>query len=656
MKKRIVCLIFIAALLFSAAASYAEPGVPVTATEGKRIRILFTSDMHDYFVASEGYVDGQLREHGGAARLKTLIDLYSDESTVVLDAGDFSMGTLLSAGYATDASELRIMGALGIEVTTFGNHEWDFGPEGVSAMLSAAKACGSKLPVLVESSLSFEGELSEEQQMILDKYDEGMIQDYAVLERGGLKIAVFGVMGYNAVECSPTSGQNWIDYKIAAADMVSRLEEEVSPDLVVCLSHSGTESDGQTGEDIDLINEVPGIDVVISGHSHTVYKSAVQVNDTVLGSCGEYNDYLGLMDISVTKDGPVQLLDYKLIPCDEKVAEDEFLSYIEEQFKASVSANYLSRYGYSFDRPICHSNFNTISLPDMYASSQEYTTGDMIADAYLFEARTKGIQDIDVALVALGTIRGSVTEGYLTAADAFRICSLGVGSDGTAGHPLVTAYLTGAELKLLTELDASLGPYVPDIRMSYAGLNYRFNTKRIPLDRVTTVGLARSSGMLELLEDGMLYKVCCNMYAANMLGMVNGLTKGFLTITPKYADGTPVEDFYDCVLTDGDGEEIKEWVALADYWSSFRMGEFGLPEVPLMYLEPQNRKVAYAEGGFDRINNPGRVTLLAVGAGFAVLVIVLLIVTLIRRAVHRAAKQSAAAKAAKAAKAKEAKP
>ena len=145
----------------------------------------------------------------------------------------------------------------------------------------------------------------------------------------------------------------------------------------------------------------------------------------------------------------------------------------------------------------------------------------------------------------------------------------------------------------------------------------------------------RLAGMLELIEDDMLYKVCCNMYAANMLGMLNSLTKGILSITPKNADGTPVEDLYTCALLDEDGREIKEWVALADYWSSFRTGDSGLPEVPLMYSAPQNRKVKYEEGGFARIENPGTVTLAALGAAAALLILIVVIVLLIRRAVLR---------------------
>ncbi|MBR3750089.1 MAG: hypothetical protein IKN28_09475, partial [Firmicutes bacterium] len=70
-------------------------------------------------------------------------------------------------------------------------------------------------------------------------------------------------------------------------------------------------------------------------------------------------------------------------------------------------------------------------------------------------------------------------------------------------------------------------------------------------------------------------------------------------------------------------------------WMSFRTGNSGLPEIPSMYTEPQNRKVKYEAGGISRIDSPGRVTLLVLGGGVVVILLVLTILSLIRRAVER---------------------
>ena len=285
--------------------------------------------------------------------------------------------------------------------------------------------------------------------------------------------------------------------------------------------------------------------------------------------------------------------------------------------------------------PICFSNFDMISVAEMRQTHQEYTTGDLIADSYVFEAKKCGVEDVDVAIVALGTIRGSVRFGPLSVSDAFAICYADDTEEGRDGYPLICVYLTGKDLKYLTELDASLGPGYPELRLSYSGLNMRFNTKRIPLDRVTNLGLARSGGMLELIEDNMLYKVCCNLYAARQVDRLNALTKGFMTVVLRDENGEPLEGFENCVLRTEEGTEIKEWQALADFWASFRIGPSGLPEIPVLYSEPQSRKVKYEEGGLARIENPGRVTLFVLGLAAFLILVLFAVIHLIRRSLAR---------------------
>lgn len=599
---RILTFSVSAVLLLSAVFS-----VPVLAEpEGKTVKILFTHDIHSYFDVTKGMVDGKIREHGGAARLKTLLDRNRDENTLYLDGGDFSMGTLLQAGYTTDACELRLLGELGCDVTTLGNHEFDFGGKGVAQMLESALDSKDPLPQLVQSNMKVTGKLTKEQQKLSDAMKKYGAKSYTVLKVNGLKIAVFGLLGIDGIECAPTSGMDFTDYIESAKKTVEEIKEKEKPDVIVCLSHSGTSEDGKTGEDIDLAKEVPDIDLILSAHAHTKYDKPVTVGETLIVSSGEYLSYLGSIELSVGKDG-VKCKNYKMIPCDGSVAEDAAVKEKVERFKNDICKNYLAKQNVGYDDVICRSPFDFISLKEMYATHDEYPMGNLIADSYIYEAEKNGIKDIDVALVGLGTVRGSFLKGDITVSDAFEICSLGVGADGSAGHPLLTAYITGEELKLLVELDASLGPVVSSIKMSYSGLNYTFNTKRVLLDRVTDIYLVRKDGKHEQIEDKKLYKVACNMYAANMLGMLNSLTRGILKIVPKYADGTPVKDFYTCSLKNSNGDEIKEWVAFMNYLSSFPKKN-GVPEIPAHYAAKEGRKNKISKGGLDIIKDPGIAT------------------------------------------------
>lgn len=581
--------------------------------QARELRILFTHDIHSYLDSSVGIVDGKKRTYGGAARLAHLIDENRTGSTLIVDAGDYSMGTLYQTGFTDNSYELRMLGRLGYDVVTFGNHEFDLGGYGLARSLDSARTIageeGVRLPEIVQSNIDFTGELTPEQQALRTSMEDYGVKPYIIKDVDGIRVALFGLEGIDSIECAPTSGQKWTGYIEAAQKTVSEIGDRA--DVIICLSHTGTDGNGD-GEDIDLIKAVPGIDVIISGHSHTDYPKAQIVNDTILGSSGCNLENMGLMDLEISPgsenaaDGSkkIRLADYRLLPIDEAVPENQSVRQELKKYKQSITDGYLKKYagGGHPDDIIAFSETDFISVGEMEECHEEFNIGNLIADSYMHEARANGIDDIDVALVGLGTIRGTILKGPVRLSDAFEICSLGAGSDGSAGHPLVGAYITGAELKLFVELDASMGPMVSYIKMSYSGLEYKFNESRMLLDRVTDIHIVRPDGTREEIDDDKLYKVSCNMYAANMLGMLNGLTKNTLTIVPKNADGTPVEDLYSMVLKNKDGQEIKEWVAFKNY-----LGDLGTITEDM--AKPQGRKIKYSEIGIDQVRKPGLPTI-----------------------------------------------
>ena len=617
------------------------------APEQRKVRIQFTSDMHSYLDVTRGNVNGEIREHGGVSRLATLLRKHAGEvdyDSIYLDGGDFSQGTLFQAGYRSEATELKMLGELGCTAATIGNHEWDLAGQGFADMLKTAISKSDYLPPLLCANLDFSGELTGQQNYVantLKKYIEKSGQDHignTIIEtKEGIKIGLFGISGEESIADSPTSGMKWRDGIEAATEQVEYLKDKC--DMIVCISHSGVdpveEGEEQTGEDIELAKAYPDIDLIISGHSHSFLFEPVMVGDTLVVASGEYLDYMGYVDASIAEDGSVTFDNYALDIIDDTVDKDPVIQAAVDSYRARIDKEYVSKWNLQMDWVIAHCGWDFVSLADMYATHKEYPMGDLIADSYLYEANKNGIHDIDVALVGLGTIRGSLTEGDVTVADAFEICSLGAGKDNSSGHPLVSAYITGAELKLLTELDASLGPLVSSIKMSYSGLEYSWNTKRALLDRVTSVHLVRPDGTREKIYDDKMYKVCCNMYAANMLGMLNSLTRGILKIVPKFKDGTPVENFYDCELVDKEGREMKEWYAFADYLSSFATNDQNVPEISSAYVSTQGRKVKYEKSGLAAIENPGATTI----ASMVGVVILIVLLMLINRKVRRKRKK-----------------
>ena len=138
---------------------------------------------------------------GGFARINTLIQEQKAKNpdTLVIDGGDFSMGTLIQTVFETQAAEIRMLGYMGCDVTTLGNHEFDYRSKGLANMLNSAAESGDDLPAMVVCNVDWESMeaagLSEGQQLIRDAFDEYGVSDYVVLEKGDTDIAVVGVFG-----------------------------------------------------------------------------------------------------------------------------------------------------------------------------------------------------------------------------------------------------------------------------------------------------------------------------------------------------------------------------------------------------------------------------------------------------------------------------
>ena len=152
--KRVIVLILIVMLCMPLLT-----GVQTEAADGeKHLDVLFTHDTHSHLNSYSTIVNGKQKEVGGFARIKTLIDEKKKENpdTLILDGGDFSMGTLIQTVYTTEAAELRMLGYLGCDVTTFGNHEFDYRSGGLADMLKTAKNSGETVPKLVVCNVDWD--------------------------------------------------------------------------------------------------------------------------------------------------------------------------------------------------------------------------------------------------------------------------------------------------------------------------------------------------------------------------------------------------------------------------------------------------------------------------------------------------------------------
>lgn len=587
-------------------------GLVATAQEEPtEVTILFTHDLHSHLLPSTRS-DGS--QFGGYARLMTVIQEQKtlDPDAILVDAGDFSMGSLFQTAFTTTATELRTMGAMGYDATTFGNHEFDYLPSGLVAMLNAAVASGDPLPAIVDANYlpPVEGQEGYDAQdaMVWEALDNYGVEDYVILERGGAYYVIFGLVGYDSDDCAPNSGMILEDPAVAAQRVVDEATAEcvekygVEP-LVIALSHSGT-SGGQ-GEDVDLAQKVNGIHVIVSGHTHTILEQPLYVNNTYIVSCDEYGKNLGVIKMAYDMDGTAELINYELIPINEDVAEDPAMASLVEYYKGEVESNYLSKYGVSFDEVLLNNPYEFDSAGATASTAHESTLGNLFSDAYKWAVEQTTGLNVDVALTAAGVIRETIPVGNVTVSDVFNAASLGVGTEGE----LIGVYITGADLMNAFEVDASVYPLMHSAQLFMSGAEYSFNTGRMIFNKVDHAMLRRNDGTLEAIDKDKLYLVVTGMYAGQMLGSVEETSMGLLTITPRDAQGNPiaVADLKNYVVHDKNGNPLKEWYAITSYLK--QMGG----TMDEHYRQIDGRKVIYTSSKpADLLRNANKFTYLFV--------------------------------------------
>lgn len=568
----------------------------------KTATILFTHDLHDHFLPFNIEQNGKMTEVGGYARLQSAIDMERQKkpSLLLVDAGDFSMGTLYQTVFASDAPELRIMGQMGYDVVTLGNHEFDFRAQGLADSLNTAKNSGEKAPQMVASNVSFpadeNGKLSKSLSNLKNAMDNYRVKEYTVLKRDGMKIGVFGMMGKDAASNAPMSEVEFTDAVKNAGQIVNILKKKEKVDLVICLSHSGTWSDKSRSEDEILAKKVPGIDVIISAHTHTKLSQPIIAGKTIICSTGEYGQNLGILTISQNSDKGWELGNYTLKQIDDTLRDNPRISQYIEHYKKTVQEKYLNPLGMKYDGVLAYSPFNFVPASKIGEKHAEDSLANLITDAYLYavkKAEGTSCDPVAVAMVPAGTIRGSFVQGNISVADAFTVSSLGIGPDKNSGYPLISVYLTGKELKTACEVDASVAPIMTAAQLYMSGITYTFNPNRLIFNKVTAVSLQKPDGSLEEIDDTKLYRVVAGLYSAQMLSVVGEKSFGLLSIVPKTKDGAPITDFEAQIIRDqasGSNNEVKEWVALAQYLQSFAKAD-GVSQIPAYYNKTHGRKI-----------------------------------------------------------------
>ena len=645
MKKKLLTSLMICALLFAGLFS----GQVSAEKEAKSVVVMFLHDTHSHLNEFATVEDGESQVLGGFAKIKTLINEQKAENpdTLLLDAGDFSMGTLIQVVFEEEASEIRMLGELGFDVTTLGNHEFDYKAKGLANMMNNAVASGDALPAMVVCNVDWESMqakgMTDDQQLLWDAFENFGVEDYIVVEKNDVTIAITGVFGEDCLDCVPNCPLEFRDPVEAVKETVAEIKANEEVDMIVCVSHSGTWDDEDKSEDEILAKSVPELDLIISGHTHTKLPEPIVHGDTYIVSAAEYGKYLGNLTMTQKADGRWTMDSYELITVDTTIEPDAATQEKIDSMMDMVDSKYLEQFGFTKDQVLATNEVEFADSSDTSRLHTEINLGSIMADSYTYAVEkfdTVDTNPVDVTVVPSGVIRDTFALGDITTANVYNTFSLGIGADGIPGYPLISVYLTGAELKTAAEIDASVSDLMTTARLYTDGLCWTYNPNRMILNKTTDVYLINGDGERVELEDDKLYRVVTDFYSSQMLGNVTDLSYGILSLVPKFADGTPIENYEDAIIYNGD-QELKAWVAISEYMTSFEDTDGDkVPNVPQTYAVEEGRKVVEdSKNIVDLLKNPNKFFFIIIGVVLVVIAILVLIIVLIIKLIKMVVKK-----------------
>lgn len=269
------------------------------AQKQRQLLILHTNDTHSCIMPlSEQLADTMLASRGGFLRRIAMLneERKKDPDLLYFDSGDFSQGSPYYTLFKGDV-EIGLMNQMGIDASTIGNHEFDFGLENMARIFRMAN-----FPILC-SNYDFTGtEL------------EGLVKPYTIIKRKGVKIGVFALdPQMEGLVSEKNYGKiRYLDPATCANKMVQLLKKQKKCDLVICISHLGWDETpqeqraGRAESDNSAIAKTRGIDLVLGGHSHTYFEELHYITDldgrqVPVDQNGKHAIYIGRMTVTMQK-------------------------------------------------------------------------------------------------------------------------------------------------------------------------------------------------------------------------------------------------------------------------------------------------------------------------------------------------------------------
>lgn len=274
---RIICML----AFFIATAAMAQ--------NEKKIVILHTNDTHSCILPmNPNLADTAKAGRGGFLRRITMLkeERKKDPDLLYIDSGDFFQGSAYYTMFKGDV-EIGLMNMMGLDAVTLGNHEWNSGMERLVENLRMAN-----FPVVC-SNYDFSGTELEK-----------LVKPYAIVTKKGVRIGILAVGPKleGLVDKKHYGSVKYLDPAESALKTATMLKEKEKCDLVLCISHLGWGPD----YDIAMIKQTKYIDLVLGGHTHSMFKELKYVKDmdgrdVAVDQNGKSAIYVGKMTLTLSE-------------------------------------------------------------------------------------------------------------------------------------------------------------------------------------------------------------------------------------------------------------------------------------------------------------------------------------------------------------------
>jgi 5'-nucleotidase / UDP-sugar diphosphatase len=374
--------------------------------------VLHTNDVHGQALARPAtWLKEPGKESGGLERLVAAVGKVRAEAAregaevLLLDGGDWFQGTPEGAA-DSGLPFARLLSQVGYDAMVLGNHEFDLGVPPLVRLLESApiRALCANL-----SQKEPDGSLSP----------VPWVEPARLFERGGLDIAVIGLLTPSTPYISHPDARSLVFSEPAAAFRAARAALPAGVELVLALTHLGTE------DDLELARAVPDLPLIVGGHSHTFLREGIRQGQTLIVQAGSKASALGRVDLMLERpSGRVLSQSSRLIDLYDPAPREAVPVAFREQLAALVEQ------GSAAMDEVVGELVEVGPAGDRFATSG---LGNWFTDAF------RQASGADVALHNRGGIRKTLVPGPLRRRDLFEVMPF----DNT----LVVMELTGAELE-----------------------------------------------------------------------------------------------------------------------------------------------------------------------------------------------------------------